>query len=150
MVHCFFQMRLSSFLHRYGVDMVDEEQDDPAFDEKEELDAGIPYNEFPWLRETLREESQKLRDGFRSPNIKIKLYKAQNGRCNAPCGKNGKGRKFPIDIFEVDHIDPRSKGGKDIDENLQLLCPTCNRRKGNMPMQDFVDKFAQKKIPFDK
>jgi len=40
------------------------------------------------------------------------------------------GRLFPIDIMEVDHIKPLSKGGTDQPSNLQLLCPTCNRRKG--------------------
>lgn len=32
--------------------------------------------------------------------------------------------------FHVDHIIPRALGGADVEENLQLLCPRCNRRKG--------------------
>ena len=75
----------------------------------------------------------------RSPNIKLRLYKLQEGRCNAPCGEDGQGRAFPIDIFEIDHIRPRSKGGADVDENLQLLCPTCNGRKGNRTMGYLLD-----------
>ena len=55
-----------------------------------------------------RTEKDALR---RSPNIKVTLYKAQNGRCAAPCGEDGQGRAFPIDIFEIDHIRPTSKGG---------------------------------------
>lgn len=35
-----------------------------------------------------------------------------------------------IDL-EVDHIVPRSRGGTDDLDNLQTLCRTCNRRKGN-------------------
>ena len=31
-------------------------------------------------------------------------------------------------IFEIDHIQPKSKGGGDNIENLQLLCNHCNRR----------------------
>jgi hypothetical protein len=32
--------------------------------------------------------------------------------------------------FHVDHIIPRARGGADVEENLQLLCPQCNSRKG--------------------
>lgn len=75
----------------------------------------------------------------RSRNIKEILYWKQGGKCAAPCGKDGTGRELDIDLFEVDHIRPKSKGGPDIDENLQLLCPTCNRRKGNKTMQYLLD-----------
>lgn len=33
--------------------------------------------------------------------------------------------------LEIDHVRPSSLGGKDDPENLQLLCPRCNRSKGN-------------------
>lgn len=33
--------------------------------------------------------------------------------------------------LEVDHIRPRSKRGTDNPSNLQLLCPTCNKKKSN-------------------
>ena len=38
-------------------------------------------------------------------------------------------RKY-FDDFDLDHITPRAKGGLDADENLQLLCSSCNRIKG--------------------
>ena len=34
-------------------------------------------------------------------------------------------------MFEVDHIIPRSRGGTDHIDNLQLLCTHCNRTKGD-------------------
>ena len=40
-------------------------------------------------------------------------------------------RVFPLDIMEVDHIRPRSRGGVDLPRNLQLLCPSCNKKKGS-------------------
>ena len=33
-------------------------------------------------------------------------------------------------VLEVDHIIPRTKGGKDDDENLQTLCCNCHKMKG--------------------
>ena len=75
----------------------------------------------------------------RSPNIKEKLFRQQQGRCAAPCGEDGRGRDFPIDIFHVDHIRPTSKYGQDIDSNLQLLCPPCNMKKGNRTMAHLLN-----------
>ena len=38
-------------------------------------------------------------------------------------------RKY-FDDFDLDHIQPSAKGGLNADENLQLLCSSCNRIKG--------------------
>lgn len=35
-------------------------------------------------------------------------------------------------LFTRDHIQPRSKGGKDTMSNLQTMCTTCNCKKGNV------------------
>ncbi len=35
-----------------------------------------------------------------------------------------------LDDLQIDHIKPRSWGGTDEAENLQLLCRRCNRAKG--------------------
>lgn len=32
--------------------------------------------------------------------------------------------------YHVDHIEPLAKGGSNTDGNVQLLCPTCNMKKG--------------------
>lgn len=34
-------------------------------------------------------------------------------------------------IYEKDHIQPLSKGGTNHLENIQMVCPTCNRKKYN-------------------
>jgi site-specific DNA-methyltransferase (adenine-specific) len=70
------------------------------------------------LQEVLPAESDKKR-----------LYKKQNGKCNA-CGID-----FEIRNFEIDHIIPKVKGGGDYYENYQLLCGHCNRTKGDRPME---------------
>ena len=56
------------------------------------------------------------------------LFGRQEGRCG------GCKVEFLFRIMEVDHVVPRSRGGSDHPENLQLLCPNCNRIKGDRDM----------------
>jgi len=65
----------------------------------------------------------------KSPAVKEQLYKAQDGKCNA-CGVD-----MEIRHLEIDHIVPQAKGGGDYYENYQLLCGSCNRIKGDRPME---------------
>lgn len=60
---------------------------------------------------------------------KYRLFRQQGGHCA------GYAKAFELRNLELDHIVPRSKGGTDQSENLQLLCNDCNRRKGNRPME---------------
>ena len=53
------------------------------------------------------------------------LYGQQEGQCN------GCKMDFPFKLFDVDHVVPRSRGGTDHIENLQLLCGHCNSVKGD-------------------
>lgn len=44
----------------------------------------------------------------------------------------GCGETFPTRLYlQVDHIIPMAKGGLTVPENLQILCRTCNMRKGD-------------------
>jgi len=64
-----------------------------------------------------------------SESIKQRLYKEQDGKCNA-CRQD-----FECRNLELDHIIPKSRGGGDYYENYQLLCANCNRIKGDRPME---------------
>lgn len=64
-----------------------------------------------------------------SPNIRELLYERQQGCC-AGCTD-----RFRLRNLELDHIRPRSKGGTNTDDNVQLLCSWCNRTKGNRSME---------------
>lgn len=64
-----------------------------------------------------------------TPSIKQRLFTQQKAHCNA-CDI-----ELPIHQFEVDHIIPKSKGGGDYYENYQLLCGSCNKIKGDRPME---------------
>lgn len=62
---------------------------------------------------------------FRPKDIRA-AYERQEGKCKK-CGKT-----FAIDDMEADHITAWSKGGHTTPENCQMLCKSCNRRKGNV------------------
>jgi ATP adenylyltransferase len=64
-------------------------------------------------------------------SLRYQALKASSGRC-ALCGATKDER--PLD---VDHIIPRSRGGKNELSNLQVLCSKCNRSKGNKDATDF-------------
>ena len=57
------------------------------------------------------------------------LYGQQEGNC-AGCASH-----FEARHLEVDHIISRRKGGTDHVDNLQLLCGSCNRVKGDRGME---------------
>lgn len=75
---------------------------------------------------------QRTDDGtFIIPETKIHkhlLYGFQEGHC-AGCA-----HRFDYQHMELDYIVPRKKGGGDNEENLQLLCGSCNRIKGDRDM----------------
>ena len=62
---------------------------------------------------------------------KHRLYGQQEGVCT------GCSTHFPFRVMEVDHILPRSRGGTDHPDNLQLLCSGCNRSKGGRTMAEW-------------
>jgi len=69
--------------------------------------------------------------GVLSKNIVSFLYKKQNGKC-ACCGE------LLNNDFHLDHILPLALGGKNSDDNVQLLTPICNLQKGAKHPLDFM------------
>lgn len=53
------------------------------------------------------------------------VYRRDNGYC-AYCTK-----KVKSDDWEIDHVLPRSRGGKSSFDNVVLCCTKCNRKKAN-------------------
>ena len=72
--------------------------------------------------------------------VKSYLYSKQNKRCIGCLDEYSKRNT------EIDHIEPKSKGGSDEPSNLQLLCSTCNRIKGTSSQSVFLAKTAHLRI----
>lgn len=64
------------------------------------------------------------------------LYQQQGGLC-VYCPANLE------DGYHVDHRHPLIRGGSNGPENLQLLCPTCNRRKADKLPEEFARELAR-------
>lgn len=80
-------------------------------------------NEIYWAMRTPR---------YSSLSTRVKnLLQRQKGQC-AMCRKNF----VPADIMEVDHIIPRSKGGKDSYINIQLLHRFCHINKTKQDLKN--------------
>ena len=58
-------------------------------------------------------------------DIKLAVYERQKGICPL-CGNH-----FELEQMEGDHITPWCEGGRTVEENCQMLCRDCNRRKSS-------------------
>ena len=88
------------------------------------------------------QEYEKKRDGSHwehrkrgrrviSGTVRYEVLKRASGRCEL-CGIS-----HELKSLEVDHITPKSLGGKDDISNYQALCYTCNAQKNNKDDTDF-------------
>ena len=68
------------------------------------------------------------------------LFGRQEGEC-AGCLMT-----FPFRNFTIDHILPRSRGGTDHVDNLQLLCNACNSLKGTQSQERFIAELRRQGI----
>ena len=69
--------------------------------------------------------------------IRFEVFKRDGFRC-AYCGKTP-----PEVMLEVDHIDPKSKGGKDDINNLITACFDCNRGKRNIVLDKIPNQMNE-------
>lgn len=71
-----------------------------------------------------REKIKALQQGL-SRGLVTRLIVSQKGLC-AKCACD-----LSVSGHHLDHIMALANGGQHVDENIQLLCPTCNKSKGS-------------------
>ena len=96
------------------------------------------YNHGKKFVEAQLEKQNKPKRVGSDQDIKQLLYKKQKGICK------GCKNQLTIRYFHIDHIVPKAKGGKDTENNLQLLCGPCNSLKGSGTMVDLKAKLKLK------
>lgn len=62
------------------------------------------------------------------------LFRLESSGCYQPHFNLYGVHETGLILMTMDHINPRSNGGKTVSDNLQLLCKFCNERKKNKPM----------------
>ena len=75
-----------------------------------------------------------------SKKIRFEVFK-RDGFCCQYCGNNP-----PLVVLEVDHIQPKSKGGSDDIDNLVTSCFDCNRGKSNIELNILPQKTEEKAL----
>lgn len=93
-----------------------------------------------WFEQKERRRARSLRQ--KRAIFKRKLYNKQEGRCGI-CGGFISLAELSSPKANIDHIIPRSRGGSDKQENLQLTHTVCNEMKGNSLPEEFMPVLAQ-------
>ncbi|MGH7489948.1 MAG: HNH endonuclease [bacterium] len=90
--------------------------------DQHEVHRPTPVADEPEVQPSLKPASSVERNTRAIPqDVKIEVAVRDGGRCRQ-CGSNKE--------LHFDHVIPWSKGGPNTVDNIQLLCGTCNRRKG--------------------
>ena len=122
-IHIRMIPRLAGFSDEQGEKILEElrqhnfyDNDEPPFLDKYEDKKISGAQVLRWkCRYCARFEREFISESIRSEVLAI-------GLC-AHCGSS--------ESLEVDHIEPVTRGGSNERDNLQALCATCNRKKGN-------------------
>ncbi len=101
---------------KYDTGKIEKESAKLILDDDVTKKSGI----YPYI--LTRDEKYLSIRGF-TDAMKQKVYEKQKGIC-AKCKKH-----FEMSEMEADHITPWHEGGKTTEENCQMLCKECNRRK---------------------
>lgn len=80
--------------------------------------------------EAKRRAAKKNCEGSHTARDVEVIFKRQGGKC-AYCQRT-------VNEYHVDHVMPLSRGGSNGPENLAIACPTCNLKKNNKTVSEFI------------
>ena len=103
-----------------SLDPVEIEKETQRLIDDEDVDK--PSGIYPYI---LTRDEKHLNLRLFGNKTKQRVYQQQGGHCTI-CGN-----PFTIKEMQADHITPWSDGGKTVEDNCQMLCQDCNRRKSN-------------------
>lgn len=91
----------------------------------------------------VRNQRRELRDrmvgGEFTQQHRSDMFAAQSGACANPYCKTD----LSVTGFHADHKTPVLLGGPHDATNRQLLCPTCNHRKGTLTNEQFLERQSE-------
>ena len=80
-------------------------------------------------REIAKQRKADSRKSIIHKDLSAWILKRDNFTCQY-CGEQG---------YVADHVVPYSKGGKGDPDNLIASCNSCNMKKGNKSLEEFID-----------
>lgn len=129
-IHITSVRRAFSLLYQGLAHAVDQEYRTFDFDSWAELSASVHDERIGLVNRAIRVPRVILLLAYdRVPKRRVRfsrfnIYSRDRNTCQY-CGK-----KFPRSELNLDHVIPRSRGGKSTWENVVCSCHECNRRKG--------------------
>lgn len=82
--------------------------------------------------------THSLRKSVNNAILRTRLAEAQNWRC-AYCGIKCTDEREIGHSATIEHIVPRSIGGRDVWENMVMACKNCNSNRSSVPLEDFLN-----------
>jgi 5-methylcytosine-specific restriction endonuclease McrA len=82
-----------------------------------------------------KRRARQFAGGAHTPDDINRIRRLQKNKC-AACAER-------LSKTHIDHVMPLAKGGSNDPSNIQLLCPTCNLRKGAKHPVDFMQQLGR-------
>lgn len=107
------------------------------------LDFPLVINEEPTPDQFLEYPGKMTRIAYEVAHwtwLRCRLAEAQNHIC-CWCGKLTVEKRKVWNSSTVEHVTPKSKGGSDNWENLAMSCNSCNNKRGDLEVEEFLERF---------